>query len=133
MELRGYEEAAAQGIIAGINAVAMIKGSKPLILDRSEAYIGVLIDDIITKGIDEPYRMFTSRSEYRLLLRQDNADIRLLQKGYDYGLINIEKYEKFIIKKKNIQEEIARLKGVFEPPNDLLLNFLQEKIVHWKN
>ncbi|MBI3354087.1 MAG: tRNA uridine-5-carboxymethylaminomethyl(34) synthesis enzyme MnmG [Nitrospirae bacterium] len=106
----GYEEAAAQGIIAGINAVAKIKGEKPLILDRSEAYIGVLIDDLITKGTKEPYRMFTSRAEYRLLLRHDNADLRLREKGYKIGLVSSKEYDIFMRKNKFIEKEIERLK-----------------------
>lgn len=105
----GYEEAAAQGIIAGINAARKIKGFDPLILNRSQAYIGVLIDDLITKGTNEPYRMMTSRAEYRLLLRQDNADLRLTEIGYNVGLISEERYEKLLEKKKMISEEINRL------------------------
>lgn len=108
----GYEEAAAQGIIAGINAVRKIKKLEPLILNRSQAYIGVLIDDLITKGTNEPYRMMTSRAEYRLLLRQDNADIRLTEIGHDVGLISDERYESLLNKKKLIQEEINRLNHV---------------------
>ena len=107
----GYEEAAAQGIISGINAVKKIKREKPLILDRSQAYIGVLIDDIVTKGTNEPYRMMTSRAEYRLLLRQDNADYRLLEIGYKVGLVSKERYDKFLIKKENIEKEQKRLEG----------------------
>ena len=106
----GYEEAAAQGIIAGINAVQKIKGKEPVILDRSQAYIGVLIDDIVTKSTSEPYRMMTSRAEYRLLLRQDNADLRLTEIGHDVGLISDERYEKFLMKKVEIKKEIERLK-----------------------
>ena len=105
----GYEEAAAQGIMGGINAGAYCKGLEPLILDRSEGYIGVLIDDIITKESHEPYRMMTSRAEYRLLLRQDNADLRLTEKGHEYGLITDERYAKFCEKKKAIENEIARV------------------------
>ncbi len=107
----GYEEAAGQGIIAGINAALNIKGKDSLILDRSEAYIGVLIDDLVTKGTDEPYRMMTSRAEYRLVLRQDNADIRLTQKGYDVGLVDEERYKKYKEKNKNVRQEIERLKN----------------------
>ena len=105
----GYEEAAAQGIMGGINAGAYCKGLEPLILDRSEGYIGVLIDDIITKESHEPYRMMTSRAEYRLLLRQDNADLRLTEKGHEYDLITDERYAKFCEKKKAIEDEIARV------------------------
>ena len=120
----GYEEAAAQGLIAGINASRKIENKDPLILDRSQAYIGVLIDDIVTKGTNEPYRMMTSRAEYRLLLRQDNADLRLTQIGYEVGLISEERYNKFLVKKQNIENEIERLKNIVVKPtkevNELL-------------
>jgi len=106
----GYEEAAAQGLIAGINAVMKIEGKEPFVLDRSEAYIGVLIDDLVTKGTNEPYRMMTSRSEYRLYLRQDNADMRLTQIGYDIGLVSQERYERFLNKKSQVEQELERLK-----------------------
>lgn len=112
----GYEEAAAQGLMAGINAVQNIKGNDPFILDRSEAYIGVLIDDLVTKGTDEPYRMMTSRAEYRLTLRQDNADLRLTQKGYDLGLATEERYKNTIMKKEAIEKELERLKGIIINP-----------------
>ena len=106
----GYEEAAAQGIIAGINAVLKIDAKDPLIIDRSEGYIGVLIDDLVTKGTNEPYRMMTSRAEYRLTLRQDNADLRLTQKGYEVGLASRERYEKFLQKRDSVESELKRLK-----------------------
>ena len=108
----GYEEAACQGLVAGINAAMSILGKEPLILDRSEAYIGVLIDDLVTKENHEPYRMMTSRAEYRLLLRQDNADLRLSKKGYEIGLISQERYEWICQKEVLIQKEIERVAGV---------------------
>ena len=114
----GYEEAACQGLMAAINAVQKIKGKEPVILDRSDAYIGVLIDDIVTKSTAEPYRMMTSRAEYRLLLRQDNADLRLTEIGHEIGLISDERYERFLEKKKQIEEEIERLKTVNVKPNE---------------
>ena len=108
----GYEEAGAQGLIAGINAALKVKGKEPFVLDRSEAYIGVLIDDLVTKGTNEPYRMMTSRSEYRLLLRQDNADLRLTEKGYAIGLVTEERYGKYISRKQTIENEIVRIKNI---------------------
>ncbi len=122
----GYEEAAAQGIIAGINASQKLKGKEPLILDRSEAYIGVLIDDIVTKSTAEPYRMMTSRAEYRLLLRQDNADLRLTEKGYEVGLISEERYNKFLKKKEEIEKEVERLKTTNVKPNKETNDFLKK-------
>ena len=123
----GYEEAACQGLIAGINATQKIKGKEPLILDRTQGYIGVLIDDIVTKGTNEPYRMMTSRAEYRLLLRQDNADLRLTEIGHDIGLISDERFEKFKRKKENIEKEIERLKKLVVKPekrvNELLIKY----------
>lgn len=105
----GYEEAASQGLMAGINAALRVKGRNPLVLDRSQAYIGILIDDLVTKGVDEPYRMFTSRAEYRLVLREDNADIRLGETGYRIGLISGESFERFYHKKKTLYDELQRL------------------------
>lgn len=121
----GYEEAACQGLIAGINAALKLKHKPQLILDRSQAYIGVLIDDIVTKGTNEPYRMMTSRAEYRLLLRQDNADLRLTEIGHDIGLISDERYNKYIEKKKNIEKEVDRLKSTIIKPTDKVNEFLQ--------
>ncbi|MBR3613723.1 MAG: tRNA uridine-5-carboxymethylaminomethyl(34) synthesis enzyme MnmG [Clostridia bacterium] len=123
----GYEEAASQGLIAGINAVQKIKGKDPVILDRSDAYIGVLIDDIVTKSTAEPYRMMTSRAEYRLLLRQDNADLRLTEIGHEIGLISDERYERFLKKKEEIEKEIERLKTTNAKPNEETNNFLRKQ------
>ena len=122
----GYEEAAGQGIIAGINAACKIKGIDPVILDRTEGYIGVLIDDIVTKGTNEPYRMMTSRAEYRLLLRQDNADLRLTEEGYRVGLISEERYQKFLNKKANIEKEIERVKKKTIKPTDKVNELLEQ-------
>ena len=115
----GYEEAAAQGLIAGINAAMKIEGKEPFVLDRSEAYIGVLIDDLVTKGTNEPYRMMTSRSEYRLYLRQDNADMRLTQRGYDIGLVSEERYQRFLNKKAAVEKELERLKTERVTPKEV--------------
>ena len=122
----GYEEAASQGLIAGINAAQKLKGKEPVILDRSQAYIGVLIDDIVTKGTNEPYRMMTSRAEYRLLLRQDNADLRLTEIGHEVGLISDERYNKFLEKKKNVEKEIERIKKLTIKPTDQVNEFLDK-------
>ena len=122
----GYEEAACQGLIAGINAALQIQKREPLILDRSESYIGVLIDDLVTKDNREPYRMMTSRSEYRLLLRQDNADLRLREKGYRVGLITEEQYQKLLKKKEQIEKEVQRLHLTIVGANSAIQNFLTE-------
>ena len=124
-ETSGYEEAACQGLMAGINAVQELNGKPPIILDRSDAYIGVLIDDIVTKSTAEPYRMMTSRAEYRLLLRQDNADLRLTEIGHDIGLISDERYRNFLIKKKQIEDEIRRLETTNVKPNKKTNEFLK--------
>lgn len=122
----GYEEAAAQGLIAGINAVLKINGKPPLIIDRATAYIGVLIDDLVSKEINEPYRMMTSRAEYRLLLRQDNADERLTHIGHEIGLISDSRYEKFLTKMKQIEEELNRVKKVNLAPSNKLNALLKQ-------
>ncbi len=121
----GYEEAAAQGLIAGINAARKIQGKEPFLLDRSEAYIGVLIDDLVTKENLEPYRMMTSRAEYRLLLRQDNADIRLTKKGHEIGLIDDCRYQKLLRKEREIEQEIARVEKTYIGPRKEVQDFLE--------
>lgn len=122
----GYEEAAAQGLVAGINAAMFVLNREPLVLDRSEAYIGVLIDDLVTKENHEPYRMMTSRAEYRLLLRQDNADLRLTKKGYELGLISQERYQKVLEKEQLIAKEIERIEHVNIGANNLVQKILEQ-------
>ena len=122
----GYEEAAAQGLIAGINAARKLQGKESIILDRSQAYIGVLIDDLVTKESHEPYRMMTSRAEYRLLLRQDNADQRLTEIGYEVGLISEERYKKILLKQKLIKEEIERVLHVYLGTTDAVQTLLKK-------
>jgi tRNA uridine 5-carboxymethylaminomethyl modification enzyme len=121
----GYEEAAAQGIVAGINAARFVQNKPPFVIGRSEGYIGVLIDDLVIKGANEPYRMLTSRAEYRLLLRQDNADIRLRPKGYEAGLVSREQYERLIRKTRLIEDETRRASGTVIAPGAALNEFLR--------
>lgn len=123
----GYEEAAAQGIVAGINAALKLQGREPMILDRASSYIGTLVDDLVTKGCSEPYRMMTSRSEYRLILRQDNAADRLLPIGHKVGLVSDERYQKFLDEKKICEQELERIKSVTIHPSESLNNLLREK------
>ncbi|WP_373795127.1 FAD-dependent oxidoreductase, partial [Jeotgalibaca porci] len=123
----GYEEAAGQGLMAGINAALTVQGKEPLVLKRSDGYIGVMIDDLVTKGTLEPYRLLTSRAEYRLILRHDNADMRLSEIGHDIGLLSDERYQAFINKQAAVEAEIARLKGIRLKPTAELQAFLAEK------
>lgn len=122
----GYEEAAGQGLMAGINAAAKVLGKEEVILSRSDAYIGVLIDDLVTKGTNEPYRLLTSRAEYRLLLRHDNADMRLTELGYQIGMVSDERYAKFLAKKERIEEEIKRLRNVMIKPNEATQQMIRD-------
>lgn len=121
----GYEEAAGQGLMAGMNAAAKVTGKEPIILDRSQAYIGVMIDDLVTKGTNEPYRLLTSRAEYRLLLRHDNADLRLTDIGYNYGLISEERYTAFTVKKEQVEDEKKRLNKIVVKPTEEVQNVMK--------
>jgi tRNA uridine 5-carboxymethylaminomethyl modification enzyme len=122
----GYEEAAAQGLMGGINAALIVQGREPLILDRSEAYVGVMIDDLVTRGVTEPYRMFTSRAEYRLLLRSDNADLRLRDKGHAIGLVDAPEHDRFLAKQAQIVAEVARLESIKVNPTAAVNRLLSE-------
>jgi tRNA uridine 5-carboxymethylaminomethyl modification enzyme len=122
----GYEEAAGQGLMAGINAACKILGKEPVILDRSQAYIGVLIDDLVTKGTSDPYRLLTSRAEYRLLLRHDNADLRLTEIGHEIGLISDERYQRFLEKKEKVEQEKNRLESTIIKPSEDVQNLIQQ-------
>jgi tRNA uridine 5-carboxymethylaminomethyl modification enzyme len=123
----GYEEAAAQGLLAGANAACRVIGRPPLLLNRAEAYLGVMVDDLVTRGTEEPYRVFTSRAEYRLLLREDNADLRLLEKGYELGLHSRETLERLIEKRRLIGEELQRLRSVRVKPSPAVNELLAAK------
>lgn len=123
----GYEEAAAQGLYAAVNAVRKLRGQPPFLLDRASSYLGTLVDDLVTKGCSDPYRMMTSRSEYRLLLRQDNADVRLTPKGYELGLVSQERYDAFLVKQAQREAELARLERTTVPPTQALNELLTER------
>ncbi|MFS1129162.1 FAD-dependent oxidoreductase, partial [Enterococcus faecalis] len=120
----GYEEAAGQGLIAGINAALKVQGKEPLVIKRSDGYIGVMIDDLVTKGTNEPYRLLTSRAEYRLLLRHDNADLRLTEMGHRVGLVKEDQYKAYLKKKEAVEQEIKRLMNVRIKPTEEVQAFL---------